>query len=261
VASILLAVARTDPQLALELFSPLAVADDRLLATPYAERFIYYSLREHFLALRPVVERMLRSTDSDVSRAGARLAGLAALFHLNAADLADEAMHGPASQRCGVAEVAAANVVRADCRAWCEPRLVQLCNDHDPNVRRQVASCFRRLEQAPLEDYETLILAFCDSRAYQEDSFSILHVLEKSVRRLPGITSFVCEKFLTRFSDEAKDMRTPRVGDIHMVVKLLFRTYHQHQRTQWAQRCLDLIDRMCLEDIQNVSKGLEEFER
>jgi len=74
-----------------------------------------------------------------------------------------------------------------------------------------------------------LIVAFCDSRAYQEDSFSILHVLEKSVRRLPGITCFVCEKFLTRFSDEATYIRTHRAGDIHMVVKLLFLTYHQHQ--------------------------------
>jgi uncharacterized protein CbrC (UPF0167 family) len=127
--------------------------------------------------------------------------------------------------------------------------------------RRQVASCFRQLEQAPLEDYETLIASFCDSQAYQEDSFSILHVLEKSVRRLPGITCLVCEKFLIRFSDEARDIRTHCAGDIHMVVKLLFRTYHQHQRNQWAQRCLDLIDHMCLEDIQNVSKGLEEFER
>jgi hypothetical protein len=261
VASSLLAVAHYDSQLALELFLMLAVADDRLLATPYAERFIYYSLREHFLVLRPLVERMLRSTDADVSRAGARLASLAALDHPTAADLADEAMHGHASQRCGVAEVAAANIALTECRTWCEPRLLQLFNDHDANVRRQVASCFRRLEQAPLEDYEALIVAFCDSPAYHEDSFSILHVLEKSVRRLPGITCFVCEKFLARFSDEAKDIRIPRVGDIHMVVKLLFRTYHQHQRDQWAPRCLELIDRMCLEGIQDVSKGLEEFER
>lgn len=204
---------------------------------------------------------MLRSPDSDVSRAGARLASLAALHHPTAADLADEAMHGDASQRCGVAEVAAANIAHAEHRAWCEPRLVQLCHDHDANVRRQVASCFRRLAQAPLEDYEALIVAFCDSPAYQEDSFAILHVLEASVRRLPGITCLVCEKFLTRFSDEAKDIRTHRAGDIHMVVTLLFRTYHQHQRDQWAPRCLDHIDRMCLEGIQDVAKGLEEFER
>jgi hypothetical protein len=261
VASTLLAVALHDSPLALELFATLAVADDRLLATLYAERFIYYRLRENFFVLRPLVERMLRSFDSDVSRAGARLACLAALDHPTAADLADEAMHGDASQRCGVAEVAAANIARADCRAWCQPRLVHLCHDHDANVRRQVASCFRRLAQAPLEEYEALIVAFCESPAYQEDSFAILHVLEESVRRLPGITCWVCEKFLIRFSDEAKDIRTHRAGDIRMVVKLLFRTYHQHQRDQWAPRCLDLIDRMCSEGIQDVSKGLEEFER
>lgn len=260
-ASTLLAVARHNTPLALELCQTLAVADDCLLATPYVERFIYHNVREHFLLLRPFVERMLRSTNPDVSRAGARLASLATLSHPTAADLADEAMNGHASQRCGVAEVAAANIAHAECRAWCESRLVQLFNDDEAKVRGEVASCFRQLEQEPLEHYEDLIVAFCDSLAYQEDSFSILHVLEESVRRLPGITCVVCEKFLTRFSDEAKDISTRRAGDVYQVVTLIFRTYQQHQRDQWASRCLDLIDRMCLEGIQDVSRGLEEFER
>ena len=55
--------------------------------------------------------------------------------------------------------------------------------------------------------------------------------------------------------------RAHRAGDVHTVVKLIFRTYHQHQRDQWAPSCLDLIDHMCLEGIQDVSKGLEELER
>src|SRR5439155_4746735 len=110
VASTLLAIAHHNAQLALELFQTLAVADDGLFATPYAERFIYHGLREHFLVLRPLVERMLRSTTPDVSCAGARLASLAVLDDPTAADLADEAMNGHASQRRGVAEVAAANI-------------------------------------------------------------------------------------------------------------------------------------------------------
>jgi uncharacterized protein CbrC (UPF0167 family) len=109
--------------------------------------------------------------------------------------------------------------------------------------------------------YEALIIAFCDSAAYQEDSFPILHVLEESSRRLPGITCVVCEKFLDRFSDEAKDIRTSRAGDVHMVAKLIFRTYHQHQRDDWAPRCLDLIDRMCLEGIHDAKSELDEYER
>ena len=110
-ASTLLAIMRHDMSLALELFHNLASTDERLLATHYAERFIFWGLREQFPALRCYVETMLRSPVADVSRAGGRLASLAALYHDNAADLVDEAMAGSAAQRLGVAEVAA-SVVR-----------------------------------------------------------------------------------------------------------------------------------------------------
>ena len=204
---------------------------------------------------------MLRSSTPEVNRSGARLAGVAALHHESAAILVDEAISGTASQRRGIAEVAASNIAFSEWRAWCEVRLLQLFNDADAEVRREAASCFRQLEDEPLEEYADLITAFCESAAYEADSFSILHVLEQSVRRLPGITCFVCEKFLARFSEDAKDLRTHRAGDAHMVVKLLFRTYLQHQSDTWAPRCLDLIDRMCLEGIRDVKGGLEEFER
>jgi hypothetical protein len=45
------------------------------------------------------------------------------------------------------------------------------------------------------------------------------------------------------------------------VATLVFRTYQQHQGDEWASRCLDLIDRMCLEGIHDVKKELNEFER
>lgn len=261
VASTLLAVARHDTPLALELFTKLDAADDRLLATPYADRFIYHHLRQYFAQLRPYVERILRSRVPKVSEAGARLASLAALYHDAAADLAEEAMSGNASQRLGVAQVASSNIAYAECRAWCEKHLLALFNDDDREVRREAASCFRHLKSEPLESYENLIAAFCDSAAYQADSFPILHALENSLRRLPGITCLVCEKFLARFSDEAKDIRTSRAGDVHTVAKLIFRTYHQHQRDEWAPRCLDLIDRICLEGIHDVRNELDEYER
>lgn len=261
VASTLLAVTSHDTPLALELFTKLDAADDRLLATQYADRFIYHGLRQYFVQLRPYVERMLRSKELKVSEAGARLTSLAALCHGDAADLVKEAISGSPSQRLGVARVASSNIAYAECRPWCEERLLALFNDDDREVRREAASCFRHLKNEPLESYENLITAFCDSPAYQEDSFPVLHVLADSLRRLPGITCVVCEKFLARFSDEAKDIRTHRAGDVHTVAKLIFRTYHQHQRDEWAPRCLNLIDRMCLEGIRDVKSGFDEFER
>jgi hypothetical protein len=261
VASTLLAVTSHDTPLALDLFNKLDTADDGLLATQYAERFIYHGLRQYFAQLRPYVERMLRSKEPKVIESGARLASLAALYHEDAADLAKEAMSGNPSQRLGVAQVASSNIAYAECRVWCESHLLALFNDGDREVRRESASCFRHLKSEPLETYEKLILAFCDSAAYQEDSFPILHALEDSLRRLPGITCVVCEKFLARFSDEAKDIRTHRAGHVHTVAKLIFRTYHQHQRDEWAPRCLDLIDRMCLEGIHDAKRELDEYER
>ena len=106
-----------------------------------------------------------------------------------------------------------------------------------------------------------LIEAFCNSKAYEEDSFSILHLLEHSLRRLPGITCVVCEQFLARFSSEATDIRTSRMGDARTVTRLIFRTYHQHQEDEWASRSLDLIDRLCLEGFRGVRKEFDEFER
>lgn len=144
---------------------------------------------------------------------------------------------------------------------WCENHLLVLFNDDDREVRRESASCFRQLKNEPLETYEKLILAFCDSAAYREDSSSILHALEESLLRIPGITCIVCEKFLKRFGAEAKDNRMHRALDVHIVAKLIFRTYHQHQGDKWASRCLDLIDRFCLEGIHDARTELDEYER
>lgn len=283
VASTLLAIAHHDTPLAVRLFQKLAETDERLLQTHHADKFIYHGLQEHFPALQPCIVKMLRSTVTKVSEAGSRLACLAFLinqkqdcrrfpdvvvdffrkvFRIRPGErLVAEAMRGSAPQRKGVAVVAATNIVRPQCRQWCELHLLRLFNDAAPEVRREAASCFRQLQGQPLESYEKLVTAFCDSAAYQEDSFWILHVLEESAQRLPGVACVVCEKFLARFSDEARDIRTHRAADVHTVAKLILRTYHQHQQDQWASRCLDLIDRMCLEGIHAVKSGLQEFER
>jgi hypothetical protein len=261
-ASTVLAVARHDMPLALDLFDKLAASDDKLFATHYVDQFLFYGMGQHFDRLRPYVERMLKSKALKVAEGGARLASIAALSHKNAAVLVKQAMADGPSQRLGVAQVAAHNIGNMSCRTWCEEHLLLLFNDSDKDVLQEVASCFRYLEKQPLENYKNLITAFCDSAAYQQDSFSILHVLDDSVHRLPGMTCVVCEKFLLRFSDEAKDIRLGRAGDVMTVTKLIFRTYHQHQpESEWAPRCLDLIDRLCLEGVHEVRTELDQFER
>ena len=262
VAGALRAASFHEPALGMALFRGMNLSEDRLLATPHVYQFMLDGLRDGFADFRPIVQRMLRSPEPEVCEAGARLASLAVLVeHESAAALVDEALHGNASHRLGVAQVAAANVAEPECRVWSEMMLRTLFDDDAADIRREAASCFGQLRDESIGTYGDLIAAFCDSRAYQDDSFWILHALEESRGRLPGMTCMVCEKFLDRFADEARDIRTDRAGDAPTVAKLIFRTYQQHQQDEWTVRSLDLIDRLCLEGIDHVGEEFEQFER
>ena len=261
VAGTLRAVACHDPALGISLFRHMDLSEDRLLATPHVYGFIHDHLRDGFAELRPIVEHMLRSSEPEVREDGAHFACIASLIHEGAADLVDEALRGDARHRLGVAQVAAAYIAAPEYRAWCEATLAELFGDDDSDVRHEAASCFRQLQGGALDTYEKLITAFCDSKAFEEDSFSILHTLEESMGRLPGMTCEVCEKFLHRFADEARDIRTSRAGDTDLVAKLAFRTYQQHQNDEWTPRSLDLIDRLCLDRIHDAGREFEQFDR
>ena len=261
VAGTLRAVVYHDPALGMTLFRSLNLSEDRLLATLHVCNFICDHLRDGFTMLRPIIERMLRSSEPEVREAGARLASIAALMHESAADIVDEALRSDARHRLGVAQIAAAYIADPECRAWCETTLVTLFDDDDSEVRREAASCFRQLQDEALDDYGNLIAKFCDSKAFEEDSFSILHALEESPGWLSGTTCEVCEKFLDRFADEARNIQTSRGGDTYIVAKLIFRTYQQHQNDEWTSRSLDLIDRLCLDRIHDAGREFEQFER
>ena len=150
---------------------------------------------------------MLRSSEPEVCEAGACFASIAALMHKRVADLVDEALRGDAPHRLGVTQVAADKIAVPEYRAWCERTLVALFDDDDSGVRREAASCFRQLQDEALDDYGDLIVTFCDSKAFEEDSSWILYTLEESPGRLPGMTCEVCEKFLDRFANEARNIQ------------------------------------------------------
>ena len=261
VAGTLRAVASHDPALGMSLFLSMNLSEDRLLATRPVSDFIHMGLHENFPELRPVIERMLCSSEPEVCEAGARLAGIAVLGHESATDLVGEALRGTARHRLGVAQVASANIADPESCSWCEATLAVLFDDADDKVRGKAVSCFHQLRSETLDTYGDLIATFRNSRAFREDSFPILHTLEESPGRLPEMTCEICENFLDRFADEARDIRTGWALDVHTAAKLIFRTYQQHQDDEWTSRSLDLIDRLCLERIPDAGGGFEQFDR
>ena len=259
VAGTLRAVAHHDTSLGMSLFQGMDLSDDRLLATRNVYEFIRSCLHDRLVEWRPIIERMLRSSEPEVREAGARLGCIAALHHESAAALANEALRADVRGRLGAAGVASANVGDPECRVLCEPMLVRLFQDVDAEVRCKAALCFGNLPNEVMEDYGTLIAAFCDSPAFEEAAFWLLRALEHSRERLPGTTCVVCKKYLGRMGDT--DSHTGQFTAAHTIVKLIFRTYQQHQKDEWTKPSLDLIDLVCLEGIADAGNEMEKFER
>ena len=160
-----------------------------------------------------------------------------------------------------MAHVAAANLAIPEYRTWSAATLTALFDDGDGAVRRRAASCFRHVRDAPLDAHGGLMEAFCTSRAFGDDPATILNTLDASRERLPGATCAVCEKFLDRFAEDARDARSERHADALIVATLAFRMCRQHPDDEWTSRALDLVDRLCLERIGDAQGALERFER
>ena len=208
VAGALRAVAYRDPALGTLLFQNMNLSDDRLLATHHVEHLLRDIMRNDFAEIQPIIERMLRSSDSGVQNTGARLASIGVLLHgSSAVALVEEALRGDKPTRIGVAKAAAANCVIPEYRSWCREKLVVLFDDDDAEVRCEAALCFRYMATEVLEESAVLIKAFCDSRAYEDSSGSLLLVLERARGRLPGETCLACKTYLDRLGGEAKDIR------------------------------------------------------
>ena len=260
VAATLRAVALHDPSLAMRLFRDMDLSETWLLATRHVQNFIEERLADSFTELRPILDRMVGSSEPEIGRAGARLATLALLMDQDSADLVEDSFRGGPDHRLGVAEVASANIAVPECRRWATRSLTVLFNDDNVEVRAAAESCFRELRHEALDEYEELIEAFCDSPALQDGSRSLLHLLEESRGRLPGITCVVCEKLLAIWTKGNGDILTGHVDTLTLAT-LVFRTYQQHQSDEWGDRTLDLIDRMCLDGIGDAGRQLEQFER
>ncbi len=265
VASTLLAVAVHDEELSLALLERLlADAEDALLETHYVEDFIRRALSRHLLDMRGYIHRMLGSERPQVRKAGGRLATLACLTDLEAEDLAAKALAGDSSSRLGVAEVTNYNFLLPNCREWCERTLIGLFDDADVEVRKQTANCFWHLRQnpeIPLTDYKVLISRFLTSPAFAEDPSFLIYAIEESRRKLPEVVLEVCEHFVERCADLARDIRTSFAADDHSVGPLVFRAYQQLANDPGQLRALRLIDRMCEEGMNSAATNLRDFER
>ena len=266
VAKALIAVLKYDRDLAVRLFLRLCDTEEDLLGTYFVEQFLRYALTTHFDQLEPIVKRMLVSQNTQVGRVGARRACIAAFNNDRAQPLADQAMGGSQFLRLGAAEVYATNLGHGDLQRVCEAALHTLFQDDDDEVRKAAARCFGNLSDEDVERLGGLIQAFIESPAFDSDHHLLLHTLNEGSARVPDVVLSVCERFFTVSGEAARDIQRPAFGEAQIISELVARIYGQqlnasYQDSAMIDRCLDLIDEMCMLRIYGLEKLLEVQDR
>jgi hypothetical protein len=192
VAFTLRAVAVRDYVYAWDLFEKCCIDTPELRSSKYGVDLAGVGIRAHFDLVRPDIEALLRSPDQKAIELGSQLACIAALMHPEAEKMAEVAATGDEAQRLAAARVAAANLGVEEFRPWCEKWLVRCFSDPDKKVREEAGNCFRHLDGLPLESFASLIDAYCNSPAFEDNSHSLLYTLEGSVEKLPGVVCTAC---------------------------------------------------------------------
>lgn len=234
---------RYDRSLAVELFLELSKADERLLGTPYFERFLSYAKQTHFTELEPIFKRMIDSNYEEVSIAGARQICVASLSTEEAIPLARRCVSGSAPMRVGAAEIYAANLRNGALRAECEEILVGLFSDDDGDVRDRASRCFIGFEGNDLRDYSDLVKAYIGSPAFDPGFNPLINALRDTTADMPNETLMACERYFQLAGERAGDVSTRVAADSSTVMSLIIRVYSKATNDEVKSRCLDLIDK------------------
>ena len=261
VAEVLLAVLGHEEVLAIKLFQELCDMEEALLKAPFVERFLFFATRNNFLAMLPILERMVQSQDPDVATAGTRQVCLASLDHEETIQLAKICSAGTESQKIGAAQVMAANVKAATYRTSCENLLATLFEDPSPEARSEASRCFLQFGESQLGEYDNLVTKFVHSQAFNDNSNYLFMALEKTTVKLPEATIAACEKFIDIAGLAAADISTSHSADAQHVIQLVFRLYQQSTAGARREDCLNLIDRLMQNGTYGVESALENFER
>ena len=121
VARALIGVMRHDRSTAKRLFNVLCETEDSLLRTDGVAQFLKANVATDYLALEPIITRMINAADEDTNKAGARLACIAALFNPEAQALAPTCLSVSEGHSTGGAEVDAATWAKLVLKTTAKP--------------------------------------------------------------------------------------------------------------------------------------------
>lgn len=259
--SIVLSILKHDSVRAVKYFLRLCDTDDAVLGTYYVERFLYYATRNHYDKLKPVLERMLNSDIPSVIRVGSRQMCLAAFYHPDAVQYADNCLKGGVDAQFGIAQICAANIAKPELAWFCAPRLEKLFCSLHKEVRDEAGKCFHQFSGESIGKQTGLINAYVCSPAFQEDSYALMYALEESTAEIPESILEIAEQVIKDLSGDSSDRMRNRISITDSVCKLLMRVYCQTTDHDIQKRCLDCFDEFLRFGVYGINKVIELHDR
>lgn len=261
-AYIIIAVSNYDKKEALDLFDLLVSnQSEELFAGHHVEQYINYAIFDNFERIIPYIQQMLYSELTYVKQVGARQACVAGLVTENNEALIQKCLKGDIHHRKGAADVFVNNVTSELHSMQSKEALLVLFNDSEKEVRDRAARCFYEIKKQNLVPYQAFIESFIKSRAIEDNSSKIEHLLKQSLTKLPDVILLLIEKFIDGQGSESGDVRTSASGDSYQLSKLLIRLYSQTNSDEAKLGCLNAIDSMTGFGSSGLGSELEQFER
>ena len=205
-AHCLLALLSTSQDEAIECFHRLTEGADSIISSHYVEHFINRATRRDYAAMRPTLNRLLKSEEPSAVRVAARWIVLSALSPENR-DARQDEQHVLAmdeNTRAGAADIYAAHVADREVGPQCAIRVGESFNDTSEHVRSAAVRCWYSLSPDQITEQGTLIRAFADSAAFEETRTSVLlHRLEEASLPLPVELCDIAERAIETYGERA----------------------------------------------------------
>lgn len=261
VAHTIIAATRYARPQAVEAFWRLIQGDDALLATEPVQRLIVYVGNDDPVAVLPVLDRMLVSSDSGVQEAGGQLAAYAAM-EWGMADVLQRVLDGQeASQRKGAAGLCAFRLPHTSNTVVASAALKVLFMDSEEEVRKAAGEVAGSLREHRLQPSRDVLSALIASPAFETCLPQLLITLERAPDRVDDLVLLCVKRFNQVFGTDASDIRTGAAGDARHIGELVIRGLAQSRTRKNRAALLDVLDGLLLLGAYGISELVNASER
>ncbi|MER6913394.1 hypothetical protein ABT354_17145 [Streptomyces sp. NPDC000594] len=256
-AHVLLAAMRHAGTQATAAFHVLVTADDALLATRHVVRLTVAMGYEDPSMAKPVIQRMLSSTNEAVRRWGGSLAALGAM-QWDIPDLLQAVLTGDDSaQRQGAAELCAQRLPSAGDLALAHEALSQFFHDPNEQVRKVVAATTAStLRGERLRPFRKPLTDLMASPAFSHALPQLLITLEQAADRVDDLILLCVRRFIEEHGTDSGDISTRAAADAHRIGEILIRAYTQASSASRRSDILNLLDDLLLNGAQGLAEAV-----